>query len=127
MVKRYKVSNRLLIVGKDAPAALDLRNVEIVLATDFDALAAETTAYVDKQVARIRELEAEVKRLRYLVTGSPCTCTSHGCISIPPQPTDYNTRHWCARCRELGYDKAGSPSRPDNLSIGTAPSDGGKP
>jgi hypothetical protein len=40
-VKRYKVSNRLLITGKDAPADLDLRNVYVVLADDYDALAAE--------------------------------------------------------------------------------------
>lgn len=65
MVKRYTVSNRLLIVGKEAATDLDLRNVKIVLASDYDALAAahdfaQWPQQVAELKARIAELEAEI-------------------------------------------------------------------
>ena len=66
-VKRYKVSNRLLITGKDAPADLDLRNVYVVLADDYDAAQ-----------ARIRELK---KALRDLLEEVEQVVSSR---SIPP-------------------------------------------
>jgi hypothetical protein len=40
MVKRYRVSNRLLIVGKDAPDVFDLTNLDVVLHSDYAALEA---------------------------------------------------------------------------------------
>lgn len=72
-VKRYKVSNRLLIVGKDAPADLDLRNVEIVLASDYDALEARVKV-LEAELAEARKL----RRLRVTRAAEP--------PSAPPSP-----------------------------------------
>lgn len=55
---------------------------DYVLASDYDALAAETTAYVDKLVAEKRVLEAALDALSGARTakakvkprGKPCTC-----------------------------------------------------
>jgi len=63
MIKRYKVSNRWLIVGKDAPDDLDLRNVEIVLASDYDAKVVALTQAVADQAVRAEEAEATAAEL----------------------------------------------------------------
>jgi len=57
-VKRYQVSNGLLMVRKGGEwDTFNLKNLDVVLASDYDALAAETTAYVDKLVLEKRTLE----------------------------------------------------------------------
>lgn len=54
-------------------------------------------------------LKERVALLESVLRASPCTCTTFGCISYPPQPSDYSTRNWCGRCRALGFDKNPEP------------------
>ena len=53
---------------------------------------------------KLDALRAEVERLRAALRYAPCTCTTFGSASYPPQPTDHYERQWCARCRALGLD-----------------------
>lgn len=53
-----------------------------------------------------------VRLLEAVLRGAPCTCSTFGTCSYPPQPTDHSERHWCGRCLALGFDKNPEPSRP---------------
>lgn len=53
--------------------------------------------------------EARVRLLESILQASPCTCMTYGTLSYPPQPSDHSERHWCGRCRALGYDKNPEP------------------
>ena len=65
---------------------------------------------------RANAAEARVRHLENVLRGSPCTCSTYGTCSYPPQPTDHSERYWCGRCLALGYDKNPEP-RPAGIHL----------
>lgn len=47
-----------------------------------------------------------------VLKGTPCTCMTSGTYSFPPSPSDHSVKHWCGRCRALGYSDTNPEPRP---------------
>jgi hypothetical protein len=68
MIKRWGVGSLGLIANWPKDQQEPMENI-VVLASDYDALAAETTAYVDKLVAEKRALEAAMREIYEVYAG----------------------------------------------------------